>query len=102
MVRSGKPNNYETTIPEKKEWEFVYDFVLEELEEYRQKLAKKETSWKFWTLCAILLMFPLGTVLCYMALKTRYGPLIKKYKQAICQKSCISERGSHGYRQLTK
>ena len=32
----NKPNNYEPTIPEKKEWEFVYDFVLEELEEYRE------------------------------------------------------------------
>ena len=32
----GKPNNYEPTIPEKKEWQFVYDFILEELEEYRQ------------------------------------------------------------------
>ena len=31
----GKPNAYEPTIPEKKEWQFVYDFVLEELEEYR-------------------------------------------------------------------
>ena len=29
----GKPNNYEPTIPEKKEWKFVYDFILEELEE---------------------------------------------------------------------
>ena len=29
----GKPNNYEPTIPEEKEWKFVYDFVLEELEE---------------------------------------------------------------------
>ena len=28
----GKPNNYEPKIPEKKEWQFVYDFVLEELE----------------------------------------------------------------------
>ena len=32
----NKPNNYEPTIREKKEWQFVYDFVLEELEEYRQ------------------------------------------------------------------
>ena len=31
----GKPNNYEPTIPEKKEWQFVYDFILEELEEYK-------------------------------------------------------------------
>jgi hypothetical protein len=32
----GKPNNYEPIIPERKEWEFVYNFVLEELEEYRE------------------------------------------------------------------
>ena len=32
----GKPNNYEPTIPEKKEWQFVYDFIQEELEEYRE------------------------------------------------------------------
>ena len=25
----GKPNNYEPTIPSKKEWQFVYDFILE-------------------------------------------------------------------------
>ena len=29
----GKPNNYAPTIPDKKEWEFVYNFILEELEE---------------------------------------------------------------------
>jgi hypothetical protein len=51
-----------------------------------EKLAKGATLWKFWTLCAILLMFPLGTVLCYMALRARYGPHIKRYKQVICQK----------------
>lgn len=32
----GKPNNYIPTIPSEKEWRFVYDFVLEELEEYRE------------------------------------------------------------------
>ena len=32
----GKPNNYEPTIPEEKEWKFVYNFILEELEEYRE------------------------------------------------------------------
>jgi len=81
----GKPNNYEPTIPEEKEWKFVYDFILEELEEYREA-SNEEISWKFWMLCATLLMFPLGTVLCYMALKIRYGQHIKRYKQVICQK----------------
>ena len=32
----GKPNNYEPTIPAEHEWDFVYKFVLEELEEYKQ------------------------------------------------------------------
>ncbi len=31
----GKPNNYEPIIPEEKEWMFVYNFILEELEEYK-------------------------------------------------------------------
>ena len=30
-----KPNNYTPTIPEEKEWMFVYNFILEELEEYK-------------------------------------------------------------------
>jgi hypothetical protein len=32
----NKPNNYTPTVPDRAEWEFVYNFVLEELEEYRQ------------------------------------------------------------------
>ena len=31
----GKPNNYEPTIPKEWEWKFVYDFIMEELEEYK-------------------------------------------------------------------
>ena len=32
----GKPNNYEPSIPERKEWMFVYDFIQEELAEYKE------------------------------------------------------------------
>ena len=32
----GKPNNYTPQIPEEKEWMFVYNFILEELEEYKE------------------------------------------------------------------
>ena len=32
----GKPNNYTPIIPEEKEWMFVYNFILEELEEYKE------------------------------------------------------------------
>jgi hypothetical protein len=31
----GKPNNEKPIIPEEKEWMFVYNFILEELEEYK-------------------------------------------------------------------
>ena len=31
----GKPNSYEPTIPSKDEYMFVYNFILEELEEYK-------------------------------------------------------------------
>ena len=36
----GKPNNYEPIIPDKKAWMFVYDFILEELEEYKEACEK--------------------------------------------------------------
>ena len=34
--KMGKPNNYTPVIPEEKEWMFVYNFVLEEVEELKQ------------------------------------------------------------------
>ena len=32
----GKPNTYTPNIPDEKEWMFVYNFILEELEEYKE------------------------------------------------------------------
>ena len=67
----GKPNNYEPTIPEKKEWQFVYDFILEELEEYKEACERGD-------------IVEILDALCYMALRIRYGQHIKKYKHQIC------------------
>ena len=36
----GKPNNYEPVIGDKKSWKFVYDFIMEELEEYKEACEK--------------------------------------------------------------
>ena len=36
----GKPNTYEPNIPNEKEWMFVYNFILEELEEYKEACEK--------------------------------------------------------------
>jgi hypothetical protein len=66
----NKPNNYEPTIPEKKEWEFVYNFVLEELEEYREACERGDIVEVLDALCDI----------------AKFGPPIKKYKHQICQK----------------
>ena len=40
----NKPNNYEPTIPAKKEWQFVYDFILEEIEEYRDACERRSRT----------------------------------------------------------
>ena len=49
----GKPNNYEPTIPSRKEWEFVYNFILEELEEYKEACQKGDIVGVLDALCDI-------------------------------------------------
>jgi hypothetical protein len=49
----GKPNNYTPTIGEKKEWQFVYDFILEELEEYKEACEKGDIVGILDALCDI-------------------------------------------------
>jgi hypothetical protein len=78
----GKPNNYTPIIPEEKEWMFVYNFILEELEEYKHA-CETEILLKFLMLYVILPTFPWGMELCYMVLRIKYGPHIKKYKPRI-------------------
>ena len=48
-----EPNNYSPTIPERKEWEFVYNFILEELEEYKQASEEGNTAEVLDALCDI-------------------------------------------------
>ena len=50
----NKPNNYEPTIPETKEWEFVYNFVLEELEEYREACQRGDIVEILDAMCVIV------------------------------------------------
>ena len=49
----GKPNAYEPNIPERKEWEFVYNFILEELEEYKEACEKGDIVEVLDALCDI-------------------------------------------------
>jgi hypothetical protein len=81
----NKPNNYEPTIPEKKNGNLYTTSSWKNLRNI-EKHVNEVTSLKFWMLCVILLMFPLGTVLCYMALKIKFGQPIKRYKHQTYQK----------------
>jgi hypothetical protein len=49
----GKPNNYTPNIPDEKEWMFVYNFVLEELEEYKEACQQGDIVGVLDALCDI-------------------------------------------------
>ena len=67
----GKPNNYEPVIGEKKEWQFVYDFILEELEEYKEACEKGDIVGILDALCDITYV-SLGNGVLLHGLKGQY------------------------------
>jgi predicted HAD superfamily Cof-like phosphohydrolase len=87
----GKPNNYEPTIPEKKEWEFVYDFVLEELEEYREACEKGDIVEVLDALCDIAYV-SLGNGVMLHGLKDKIWPAYQEVQASNMSKACISEK----------
>jgi len=86
----GKPNNYETTIPEKKEWQFVYDFVLEELEEYREACEKGDIVEVLDALCDIAYV-SLGNGTMLHGLKDKIWPAYQEVQASNMSKACTSE-----------
>ena len=87
----GKPNNYEPTIPEKKEWEFVYDFVLEELEEYRQACENGDIVEVLDALCDIAYV-SLGNGTMLHGLKDKIWPAYQEVQGSNMSKSCSTEK----------
>ena len=86
----GKPNNYEPTIPEKKEWQFVYDFVLEELEEYRQACENGDIVEILDALCDLTYVATgNGTML--HGLKDKIWPAYQEVQGSNMSKSCSTE-----------
>ena len=86
----GKPNNYEPTIPEEKEWQFVYDFVLEELEEYRQACQNGEIVEILDALCDITYV-SLGNGVMLHGLKDKIWPAYQEVQASNLSKSCSTE-----------
>ena len=86
----GKPNNYEPTIPEKKEWQFVYDFILEELEEYKEACERGDIVEVLDALCDITYV-SLGNGTMLHGLKNKIWPAYKEVQASNMSKACETE-----------
>ena len=86
----SKPNNYTPTIPEKKEWKFVYDFVLEELEEYKEACEKGDIVEILDALCDIAYV-SLGNGTMLHGLKDKIWPAYQEVQASNMSKSCSTE-----------
>ena len=86
----NKPNNYEPTIPEKKEWEFVYNFILEELEEYREACERGDIIEVLDALCDITYV-SLGNGVMLHGLKDKIWPAYQEVQASNLSKACSNE-----------
>ena len=86
----GKPNNYEPTIPERKEWEFVYNFILEELEEYREACERGDIVEVLDALCDIAYV-SLGNGTMLHGLKDKIWPAYQEVQASNMSKACKTE-----------
>ena len=85
----GKPNNYKPIIPEKKEWQFVYDFILEELEEYKEACEKGDIVGILDALCDITYV-SLGNGTMLHGLKGKIWKAYQEVQASNMSKSCVS------------
>ena len=86
----GKPNNYEPTIPEKKEWQFVYDFIQEELEEYREACERGDIVEVLDALCDIAYV-SIGNGTMLHGLKDKIWPAYQEVQASNMSKACKTE-----------
>ena len=86
----GKPNNYEPTIPSKVEWQFVYDFILEELEEYREACENGNIVEVLDALCDITYV-SLGNGVMLHGLKDKIWDAYQEVQASNMSKACKTE-----------
>ena len=87
----GKPNNYEPIIPEEKEWMFVYNFILEELEEYKHACETGDIVEVLDALCDITYV-SLGNGAMLHGLKDKVWPAYQEVQASNLSKACTSEK----------
>jgi hypothetical protein len=86
----GKPNNYNPVIPDEKEWMFVYNFVLEELEEYKHACETGNIVEILDALCDITYV-SLGNGAMLHGLKDKVWPAYQEVQASNLSKACTSE-----------
>ena len=86
----GKPNNYNPVIPDEKEWMFVYNFILEELEEYKEACETGNIVEILDALCDITYV-SLGNGGCLHGLKNKIWPSYQEVQASNLSKACSSE-----------
>ena len=86
----NKPNNYVPTIPAKSEWDFVYNFVLEELEEYKQACEKQDIVEVLDALCDIAYV-SLGNGAMLHGLKDKIWPAYMEVQASNLSKACSTQ-----------
>lgn len=86
----GKPNNYVPTIPAKPEWKFVYDFILEELEEYREACERGDIVEVLDALCDIAYV-SVGNGTMLHGLKAKIWLAYQEVQASNMSKSCTTE-----------
>ena len=85
-----KPQNYTPVIPERKEWEFVYNFILEELEEYKEACEKGDIVEVLDALCDITYV-SLGNGVMLHGLKDKFNDAYAEVQASNMSKACKSE-----------
>jgi predicted HAD superfamily Cof-like phosphohydrolase len=86
----GKPNNYNPVIPDEKEWMFVYNFILEELEEYKHACETNNIVEVLDALCDITYV-SLGNGAMLHGLKDKVWPAYQEVQASNLSKACSSE-----------
>ena len=86
----GKPNNYNPVIPDEKEWMFVYNFVLEELEEYKHACETGNIVEVLDALCDITYV-SLGNGAMLHGLKDKIWPAYQEVQASNLSKACSNE-----------
>jgi len=86
----GKPNTYTPNIPEEKEWMFVYNFILEELEEYKEACQQGDIVGVLDALCDITYV-SLGNGTMLHGLKSQIKDAYAEVQASNMSKACKTE-----------